>query len=270
MSSHENAVSATIITFNEEDNIERCLDSVSWADEIVVVDSFSTDNTVALCRRYTDKIIQRQWPGHVLQKQFALEQAAGPWVLSLDADEELSAEARDEIRTALLDGSTPAEGFVFPRQSYYLGRWIRHGGWYPDKKLRLVRKHRARWTGRDPHDKLQVRGTTVRLQGRILHYVYKDISHQLKTVDSFSSISARNWQQDGKSFSLPMLLFRPPIRFLETYVWKRGFLDGLPGFIIAVISSYYVFCKYAKLWERTDAHPQQIANPETRSAPDRK
>lgn len=270
MSYDKDTVSATVITFNEEDNIARCLESVSWVDEIIVVDSFSTDNTVSLCRKFTDRVIQRAWPGHVRQKQFALEQATGSWVLSLDADEVLSAKAREEIRTNVLAGSPSENGFVFPRQSYYLGRWIRHGGWYPDKKLRLVRKEHARWTGRDPHDKLRVNGATSELEGKILHYVYKDISHQLKTVDSFSSISAQNWVQDGKAFSLFLLLFRPPIRFLETFVWKRGFLDGLPGFIIAVISSYYVFCKYAKLWECTHGEYRQTEEGENNSFPERK
>ncbi len=242
-------LSVCIITFNEEKNIRKCLESVKWADEIVVVDSCSTDETVQICRQYTDKVIEKKWPGHVKQKQFALEQAMGDWILFLDADERLSKEAAREIKDRVLTGSCSVDGFIFPRQSYYLGRWICHGGWYPDNKLRLVRKGKSAWGGTDPHDKLAIEGQPDRLNGKILHYVYEDISQQLKTVDSFSTISARQWQKAGRKFNFFLILFRPPIRFLEMYLWKLGFLDGMPGFIIAMISSYYVFLKYAKLWE---------------------
>ncbi len=242
-------LSAAIITFNEEHNIRACLESVAWFDEIIVVDSGSTDRTVALCKDYTDRIVERPWPGHVLQKQFALDQATGDWILSLDADERLSGAAAADIRTHVIDKNPEADGFIFPRLSCYLGRWIRHGGWFPDCKLRLVRRGCARWGGKDPHDKLELSGTARKLQGEILHYVYRDISHQLATIDSFSGITAAQWLRSNKRLSLFELVFRPPVRFLEMYAWKRGFLDGMPGLIIAVLSSYYVFLKYAKLWE---------------------
>ncbi|MCP4715970.1 MAG: glycosyltransferase family 2 protein [Deltaproteobacteria bacterium] len=242
-------ISVTIITFNEEKNIRECLESITWADEIIVVDSFSTDRTVTICREYTEKIFQRDWPGHVRQKQFALEQASSDWILSLDADERLSLEAAAEIKRRVLQQTSSAEGYILPRHSFYLGRWINHGGWYPDAKLRLVRCGHAKWGGIDPHDKLIVFGETEQLSGEIHHYVYENIAHQLKTVDSFSTISAQQWRKEGARFSLTKLLLRPPIRFLEMYLWKGGLLDGLPGFMIAVISSYYVFLKYAKLWE---------------------
>ena len=241
-------ISAAIITFNEEKNIRDCLESIKWVDEIIVVDSCSTDKTLEICEQYTDRVIQRQWPGHVKQKQFALEQATGDWILFLDADERLSAEAAREI-SHILTSQPDVDGFVFPRQSYYLGKWINHGGWYPDKKLRLVRRGVARWAGDDPHDKLILSGRQENVSGKILHYVYSNISHQLNTVDSFSGISAEQWCKKGHNFSLFLLLFRPPARFFEMYLWKKGFLDGMPGLIIAVVSSYYVFLKYAKLWE---------------------
>lgn len=242
-------LSAAVITFNEESNICRCLESLRWADEIIVVDSFSTDRTVELARRYTGKVVQRAWPGHVLQKQFALEQASGDWVLSLDADEELSAEAAAEIRAFLAGGAEAVNGCSLPRQSFYLGRWIRHGGWYPDRKLRLVRRGRARWTGADPHDKLVAAGETRQLQEKINHYVYRDISQQLRTVDSFSGIAAEQWLGQGRRAGAGIMIAKTLGKFFETYVWKLGLLDGMPGFIISVISSYYVFLKYAKLWE---------------------
>ncbi len=248
-------ISATVITYNEEANIRACLESITWVDELIVVDSGSSDHTVAICREFTPHVVQRPWPGHVQQKQFALEQAHGDWILSLDADERLAAGAQEEIRREIRSATDRLAGFVFSRHSYYLGRWINHGGWYPDYKLRLIRRGRGRWTGIDPHDKLQVDGATKRLKSEILHYVYRNLSHQLMTVDSFSAIAARQWQDRGETFRLHSLLLRPPAKFLECYVWKKGFLDGLPGFIIAVASSFYVFLKYAKLWEAQQHKP---------------
>ena len=245
-------LSVAIITFNEEHTIRECLASVAWADEIVVVDSCSTDATVAVCREFTDCVVQRPWPGHVLQKQYALEQTRGAWILCLDADERLSAAAADEVR-AIVRAADAADGYTFPRRSFYLGRWIRHGGWYPDRKLRLVRRGRGRWTGTDPHDKLVTDGVTRDCAGSIDHYVYRDISQQLATVDSFSRITAAQWHRAGVRPRLLPMLVRPALKFLETYIWKRGMLDGMPGFIIAVISSYYVFLKHAKLWELAQA-----------------
>jgi hypothetical protein len=169
--------------------------------------------------------------------------------MSMDADERLAPGAPAEIARELAQVPPDIDGYIFPRHSYYLGRWINHGGWYPDYKLRLIRNGRGRWGGVDPHDKLMVNGPTRTLQSEILHYVYHTLSHQLKTVDSFSDIIARQWQQQGKSFNLLSLVLRPPLKFLECYILKRGFLDGLPGFIIAVNSSFYVFMKYAKLWQ---------------------
>ena len=242
-------LSVIIITQNEEKNIRACLESIAWVDEIVVVDAYSQDETVAICREFTENIFQRKWPGFAEQKRFALEQATGHWIISLDADEELTAEARDEIRAFLAEAPADCSGCSFPRQSFYLGRWIRHGGWYPDRKLRLVRRGRARWTGDDPHDKLTPDGPVHNLGGNINHYVYRDISHQLGTVDSFSTITARQWHDQGRRAGVAVMLAKTMGKFFETYIWKLGLLDGMPGFIISVISSYYVFLKYAKLWE---------------------
>jgi glycosyltransferase involved in cell wall biosynthesis len=242
-------LSVTIITFNEEENIRDCLENINWADEIIVVDSFSTDRTVEICRQYTDKVIQRKWPGHVDQKQFALEQAVGGWILSLDADERLSEGAIREVQEVIKGGEASVDGYIFPRRTYYLGRWINYGGWYPDRKLRLIRKGAAYWSGTNPHDKLITKGPTKHLENDILHYSYRDISHQLETVDSFSRIVADIWHKEGKKVGLFSLLIRPLASFFRTYFWKRGFLDGMPGFIVSTITSYYVFLKYAKLWE---------------------
>lgn len=242
-------ISACIITFNEEQSIRDCLESLRWVEEIVVVDSMSGDSTVSLCRQYTDVIIQKDWEGHVKQKNYALAQASNEWVLCLDADERVSPELKEEIERSLSEEGDGVDGYYFPRHSYYLGRWINHGGWYPDYKLRLFKKSKGQWGGRDPHDKVILNGSTKYLTAELFHYVYRNLSHQLQTVDSFSTITAVGLNNKGDRFSLLKLLIRPPLKFLGTYLLKRGFLDGLPGFIIALTSSFYVFLRYAKLWE---------------------
>lgn len=251
-----NPISACIICFNEEDNIRRCLESLKWVKdsggEIVVVDSFSTDHTVKICSQYTDKIFQNKWPGYVNQKNYALSLASNEWVLSLDADEMISTQARDEIiQEWKTNGYEACDGYYFKRHTYYLGKWINHGGWYPDYKLRLFRKSKGRWGGNDPHDRVIMPKSALlkKFQGEILHFTYKNISHQLKTIDRFSEAALESILSQKSIITFLNLIFRPPIKFFETFLWKMGILDGLPGFIIAVLSSYYVFIKYAKLWE---------------------
>jgi len=244
-------ISATVVCGNEAANIADCLESVRWCDEIVVVDSLSSDGTPEIARRYTDRVIERPWAGYVAQKQFALEQASGEWVLALDADERCTPELRDAIRAALPRAEAEGlDGFEVRRHVHYLGRWIDHGGWYPDWKLRVVRRARARWTGSDPHDRLHVDGRSARLEADLVHFTYRDFAHQLRTVDRFSEVVAEGWLKEGRRFSLLDALLHPPAKFLECYVWKRGFLDGWPGFVIAMTSAFYVFAKQVKLWEK--------------------
>jgi glycosyltransferase involved in cell wall biosynthesis len=241
-------ISACIITFNEEHNIRECLESVKWADEIVVVDSFSQDKTVEIARQYTERVISNKWLGYVAQKNFALSQAKHQWVISIDADERVTPELRDEILTEISVNS--ADGFLVKRHTHYLGRWINHGGWYPDWKLRIVKKDKARWVGIDPHDKLIIDGQTKYLKGEILHFTYKNLSHQLKIVDKFSDCAVDELLKKETPLCVFNMIFHPPIKFIETYLWKLGFLDGIPGFIISVTSAFYVFVKYAKLWAK--------------------
>jgi glycosyltransferase involved in cell wall biosynthesis len=241
-------VSAAIICRDEEAHIEACLASVGWCDEIVVVDSGSTDRTVELARKFTPHVIHHDWPGYVAQKNFALERATGDWVFSLDADERCTPELRDAIRAALAADPGVA-GYEVRRHVFYLGRWIDHGGWYPDWKLRVVRRGRARWAGVDPHDKLVADGATARLDADLVHHTYARFADQLRTIQRFSDVVAGEWQKQGRRFSLARALVHPPAKFLECFVWKRGFLDGWPGFVIAVASAFYVFAKHVKLWE---------------------
>jgi hypothetical protein len=247
-------ISCCIICFNEEANIRRCLESVKWCDEIIIVDSFSTDRTAEICREYTSRIISRAWPGYVEQKRFALSQATYEWVLNVDADEEVSPELRHEILAVLEQNHPAVDGFYVPRLVYYLGRWWWRG-WYPGYRLRLFRKAKVRWGGVDPHEKVLLRGQADRLRGPLYHYTYDDISDHLRALNGLTEVSSRELALRGKRTRVPDLLLRPLWRFLRFYVFSGGFRDGVPGFFVAVTSAFYVFLKYAKLWERTTRLP---------------
>ena len=241
-------ISAAIITYNEEKNIKRCMDSLDFCDEIVVIDSLSNDNTCQIAKDLGAKVIDQKFLGHIDQKQLAVDHCTNTWVLSLDADEEVSPELRTEI-LQLLNSSLEYDAYMMPRVSFHLGRWIRHGGWYPDAKIRLFNKTKAYWGGYNPHDKVIVNGTVGKLKGDLKHYVFSDLRHNIDTNNSYSSIMANDLHKDGKSFSYFKLFLKPVGKFLETYIYKRGFLDGMPGFIIAVGASYSMFLKFAKHWE---------------------
>lgn len=245
-------ISACIIAGNEEDNIERCLKSVVWADEIVVVDSFSQDRTCEIARRYTAKVHQHRWLGYIGQKKLIAQLAQGPWILFVDADEEISPALREEIER-IFSQPLPSQvhGFECPRLVRYLGRWVKHGDWYPDVKLRLFMKSFGRCGGKEPHDRVTVIGEVRRLSGQIYHYTYTGIDDQIATINRFSGISAQTRFEEGYSARLSDLLFRPIFRFFRGYLVKRGFLDGVPGLIVSATVAFGTFAKYAKLWEAT-------------------
>jgi len=242
-------ISACVICFNEERKIRRCLSSLGWCDEIIVMDSFSTDNTAAICREYTERVYQHEWLGYIAQRNMVRDLALHPWILYLDSDEEISPDLRDEILAEFNRGTDVFVGYEFPRQVYYIGRWIRHGEWYPDVKLRLFRKNRGRTEGIEPHDTVVVKGPVKRLKSPVWHYTYDDLRDHLDTVNRFSTISAQQKFVQEEPFRWLDLFFRPPFRFLKGYILRAGFLDGMHGFIIAVVSVYAAFAKYAKLWE---------------------
>ena len=242
-------ISAIVVCFNEEDNIGRCLASLTWCDEIVVVDSFSTDRTVEICRRYTDRVIQRRWEGYREQKSFAHSQATKEWVFLVDSDEEVSAELGDEIRDALAVFGDRCAAFSVSRLVHYLGRWWWRGGWYPDYDIRIFRRDLARWGGNDPHEKILVDGKVRRLARPLYHYSYRDIADHWKRINRFTSISAAELRGEGRPWRWMDNLCRPPFRFLRSYAWKRGLLEGFPGYFVAVTAAIYVFLKYAKLKE---------------------
>jgi len=245
-------VSLVVITLNEEQNIGRCLNSVDWVSDKVVLDSLSTDSTVEIAKSLNARVFQEAFRGFREQKARATEIAKYDWVLSLDADEALSPELSHELKslmeTELNKPSSGFDGVEMPRLSYYLGRWIRYGGWYPDWQLRLFHRKNSQWVGGHVHEKVQCT-RTVKTKSSLLHWVFKDLSDQVATNNEYSTKGALDLREKQQSFSCAKLVFKPLSKFLETYIWKRGFLDGLAGFIIAVGAAYSVFLKFSKLWE---------------------
>jgi glycosyltransferase involved in cell wall biosynthesis len=242
-------VSATIITLNEAANIEACLDSVAWADEIIVVDSGSTDGTTDRAAARRAVVIHRDWPGsYADQKNFAAAQARHDWILSIDADERVSPELQREIQT-ILAAEPRAAGYRMPRVTWHLGRWIRTTDWYPDYQLRLYDRRRASWPARLVHESVRADGPVAYLKEDLRHYAYRDISHHHQAMDRYTTLAARQMHEQGRRAGVLDVVVHPPAAFLRNYVLKRGCLDGLPGFVISAMNAYYVFLKFAKLWE---------------------
>jgi glycosyltransferase involved in cell wall biosynthesis len=242
-------LSIYVLTFNNERTIERCLGSLQWADELLVVDSYSTDGTVEICRRFTDRIYQRKWTDHQDQYQYAADLTTNRWVMFVDADEEVPPALAQEIEEELDANNGQWDGYIVHRRTFYLGRWIKYGGWYPDYEIRLYDRNKGRWEG-GLHAKVTVDGRIKILKNRYRHYTYRDIADQIQTIDKYSQIASEDMLREGKRFSLIHMLFNPPLRFIKEYVIKKGFLDGIPGLVIIVSTMFYVFIKHAKLWER--------------------
>jgi len=241
-------VTATVITFNEAANIQAALESLSWADEIVVVDSESSDDTVAIARRFTERVLVRPWPGYIAQKNFAAEQASHDWIFSLDADERVTPALAAEI-AALVKSGPSAAGYRVPRVTFHLGRWIRSTDWYPDYQLRFYDRRRGRWSGRYVHESVKADGPVADLRGELLHYAYRDLTHHFQTMDRYTTLAARQMYEDGKRAGWIDLAVHPPAAFLRNYVLRGGFRDGVPGLIVSAMNARYVGLKFAKLWE---------------------
>jgi glycosyltransferase involved in cell wall biosynthesis len=243
-------LTVAIITFNEEANIARCLDSVKdVADEILVVDSFSSDKTEDICKQYGVRFVKNPFAGHIEQKNFALINSTHDYVLSLDADEALSPELLIEIKNIKQDPKF--DGYSFNRLNNYCGHWIKHCGWYPDTKLRLVKKINAEWVGTNPHDYLTLKNNKPvdHLGGDLLHYSYNSIGSHIIQTDKFTTIAARAAFNQGKRSNIILIITRPFFQFFRDYFIKRGFLDGRYGFIICLINSVAAMLKYAKLFD---------------------
>ncbi len=243
-------ISACIITFNEEDNIERCLSSLDFTDEIIVVDSFSTDHTLTIAKKFPRvKIETRVFDNYVSQKNYCLSLAKNSWVLFLDADEEVSPELKEEILRLQDSEWHEFSGFETPRLTYYLNRWIRHGGWYPNYQMKLFNKEKGNFSGILVHEKVSLQGKTQKFQNPLYHYSYKNISDHLKFIDKYSTLTAMEKFKKGKSSGLTLSIGKAIYKFLYMYFVKMGFLDGKAGLIIAILGSYYNFLKYIKIYE---------------------
>ncbi|MFQ5721377.1 MAG: glycosyltransferase family 2 protein [Candidatus Aminicenantales bacterium] len=242
-------ISAVIITYNEEKRLEPALKSLQGvASEIIIVDAYSQDKTLKIAKRYTDKVFQRKWTSFADQKNFANSKASFPWILSLDADERLSPQLRQEI-LALKESEPQVAGFSMPRQVFYLGKWIRHSGWYPDRKIRLFRKDKAYWEGEYIHEDLKIEGRVAKLKGTIHHFTYGRIQDHLERINAFSELGAKKLYARGKKCRWYHLVFLPFFRFAKSYFLKAGFLDGFAGLVISVLNGYSIFIRYAKLKE---------------------
>ncbi len=238
-------ISATIITHNEERNLPRAIESLRCADEILVVDSGSSDRTIEIAEKLGAKIIDSPWPGYAKQKNLAAERAENEWILSLDADESLSEALEAEIWRLKKNGPQ-FDAYTMPRQARYLGRWIKHSGWYPDRKIRLYHRAKASWTGDFVHESVRVDGSLGHLEGNLLHFTCDSLSEHLRTMDRYTTLAAEQLVASKMKVTWGRLIFEPPWTFFNTYVLKAGFLDGVEGLAIANMAAVYNFLKYAK------------------------
>jgi glycosyltransferase involved in cell wall biosynthesis len=222
---------------------------VAWADEIVVVDAGSQDKTIEIAREFTDHVIVRPWPGFAEQKNFAVAEATGAWVLSLDADEEVTPELRAEIE-AIRGGPGAAAGYSVPRRNIFWGEWVRHGGLYPDWQLRFFRRGRGRFVERAVHESVEIDGPVARLRGALVHRSYRSVAEFIDRANRYSSLAADDLVRSGRRVGVGQLVVRPLGRFLGMYVVRGGFLDGWRGLLLASLYAYYVFIRSAKAWER--------------------
>jgi len=242
-------ISAVLITYNEERRVEGALKSLAGVvSEIVVVDALSSDETVRIAKKYNARVFERAWTNYADQKNFANSKASHPWILSLDADERVSPRLQGEL-LELKRTEPECAAFSMPRQVFYLGRWIRHSDWYPDRRIRLFRKGSARWEGEYVHEKLVVEGKVGKLRGPIHHFTYRNIHEHLARINTFSDLAAQKLYARKKKARWFHFIFLPFFRFFRAYLWKLGFLDGFAGLTISVLTGYAVFVRYAKLRE---------------------
>ncbi len=249
------SVSVILITKNEEEDLPRCLDSVHWADEIVVVDSGSTDKTAEIAQGRGARVFVETWKGYAAQKNSCLKKATREWVVSIDADEELTEEAQSDIRLLVQKNDPSVDGYAFRRKVFYLGKWITHGDWYPDYVLRLWRRGKGAFEGKRVHESVKVEGKVRYLRSEILHYTYKDLEDQGVRMDKYAKLWAEDQFEKRRPFIWSDLYLRPPLRFLRGFVLKFGWLDGWRGLLIAWLCAKEVSWKYRRLrelWQRAE------------------
>lgn len=241
-------ISAVVITYNETNNIADCLESINWTDEIIVIDSGSSDNTAEIAKKYTDKVIIQEWKGYSNQKNYGINLAKNDWILSIDADERVPSDLKNEILKVI--ESKDFNGYFLPRHSYFLGKWINHCGWYPDYQLRLFKKTKGKFNERVVHEGVGVSGKIGYLTHDLIHFPYGNLTHYFEKLNEYTDLSSKELREKrNKKFNVFQLLFHPPFVFLKSYFWKLGFLDGLAGLGVSILNAMNTFVKYAKLWE---------------------
>jgi len=244
-------ISVAIITKDEERNIRDCLESVAWADEVVVVDNGSADKTREICQNFKARFYLEEWKGFAQQKNSAIEKTRNEWVLSLDADERITPALHQEIVEIMEDGPSQ-DGYSIARKNFFLGHWIRRCGWYPDFNLRLFRKSRGRFQERNVHERMEIQGKLGYLKNPLEHKTYRTLSDFLQRMDRYSTLAAKEMQKEGREYRFYDSFFRPPFTFLQMYLLQAGFLEGYRGFLLSVLYSFYTFSKYSKLKEIQD------------------
>lgn len=243
------ALSVIVLTRNEEENIAECLSGVAWADEVIVIDSGSTDATMAIAKRFTPLVISLPWKGYGAARNNGIQRATGEWVLWLDADERVPPELADEIRRVVRANDPSVAGYSVARRAYFCGKWIRHAGWYPSRVVRLFRKELGRLTESNVHERLLLKGPTGELRNDLLHFTDPSLQHYFEKFNTYSTLAAQDMMTAGRKFRIVDIVVRPLYQFLKMYILRLGVLDGIHGFILSTASSAYVFAKYAKLWE---------------------
>jgi glycosyltransferase involved in cell wall biosynthesis len=249
-------VSVTIITRNESAHIGAAIDSAAWADEVIVVDCGSTDETVAIAQGRGARTVTRDWPGYIAQKNYAASIAAHDWIFSLDADERITPALAGEIRQLLAAGAPPCRAYRVPRVTFHLGRWIRTTDFYPDFQTRLYDRRAARWQGQYVHESVGVDGPAGRLRHELQHYSYRNLEDHLDRINRYTTLAARQMFERGRRAGVFDLLLHPPAAFVRNYVLRRGFLDGSAGLTLSLVNAYSVFLKFAKLWELQRGNPK--------------
>lgn len=251
-------LSVYVIAYNDEPNMRACLESVAWADELIVVDSYSTDGTEKISREFTDKVFQHEFHGFGRLRNEAVAHASHEWVFSLDTDERATPALRQELNR-VIHTREAADAYFVPRKNYFLGRWIRHCGWYPDyRQPQLFRKARLRYRDELVHESYDVEGSIGYLKEPALQYPFRDIDHYLAKMDRYSDLMATRMVEQGKRFHPHQLITHPMFTFMKMYVARAGFCDGIPGLILSGLYAYYTFIKYAKLWEASASGDRNV------------
>ena len=241
------SIGALVLTYNEADNIKDCLERLDWVQQLVVIDSYSNDNTVKLAKECTTEVYKREFDDFASQRNFGLDKLETEWVLVVDADERVTLELKKEIVKTL--ENSKAEAYQIPRKNYFLGRWIKYCGWYPDYTLRLFKRNNNRYSGL-VHEGLDIRGAVNKLETPLIHYTYSNLESYLAKINHYTTLDAQKKYQAGQKKGLLYILLRPVLEFIKKYFLKKGFLLGAQGLILSILSAYYQFLKYAKLWEK--------------------